>query len=84
MTARTDEETGEPAPARSLPHTQTRARGARQPPPHQALCFAPQVRGSSFRQYLPFKAATSAASGEVPRAEYGAVRACALFACPRV
>ena len=49
VTARTDEDTGEPAPARSLPHTQTRARGARQPPPHQPSCFAPQVRGSSFR-----------------------------------
>ena len=78
VTARTDEDTGEPAPARSLPHTQTRARGARQPPPHQALCFAPQVWGSSFRNFLPFKAAISAAVDDVPRAEYGAVRACAL------
>ena len=78
MSARTDNDTGEPAPARSLPHTADVPQSARQAPPHQPFCFALQFWGSSFRNVLPFKAAISAAVDDVPRAEYGAVRACAL------
>ena len=81
MSARTD--TGEPAPARSLPRTadvRHRAQSARQAPPHQLLCFTLQIWDSSFRQCLPFKAAHSVAFDDFARAEYRALRRGALLA----
>ena len=46
VTARTDEDTGEPAPARSLPHTQTRAREAPDNPRLTKLCVSRRRSGS--------------------------------------
>ena len=80
MTARVDEDTGEPAPARSLPHIADVPQSARQAPPHQPLCFALQVWDLSFRQCLGIKAAHSVAFDDVARAESGALRRGALLA----
>ena len=84
MSARTDEDAGEPAPARSLPRTADARQSARQPLPHQSLCFAPQFWNSSFGQCLPFKAAISVALDDGPCAESGVLRACAFRLPPHL
>ena len=80
LTTRTDFDSGWARPsARSALHCD-QAQSAGKAPPHQPSCFALQVCGSSFRQYLAVKAAPPVVVDDALRAEYRVLRRGALGA----